>query len=51
MREVAALAGTSLKTVSRVVNNEPGVTTDLSDRRVVAFATHGLVPGDLDGLT
>ena len=24
---------------------------DLSDLRVVAFATHGLVPGDLDGLT
>ena len=23
---------------------------DLSDRRVVAFATHGLIPGDLDGL-
>jgi len=25
-------------------------TMDLSDRRVVAFATHALVPGDLDGL-
>ena len=24
---------------------------DLNDRRVVMFATHGLVPGDLDGLT
>ncbi len=24
---------------------------DLSDRRVVVFATHGLVPGDLNGLT
>jgi len=24
--------------------------TDLSDRRVLVFATHGLVPGDLDGL-
>lgn len=23
---------------------------DLSDRRVIAFASHGLVPGDLDGL-
>jgi len=23
---------------------------DLSDRRVIVFATHGLVPGDLDGL-
>lgn len=27
------------------------LTTDLSDRQVVMFATHGLVPGDLDGLT
>jgi len=26
-------------------------TTDLSRFRVVAFATHGLMPGDLDGLT
>ncbi|HEY1503185.1 MAG TPA: CHAT domain-containing protein [Stellaceae bacterium] len=26
-------------------------TVDLDDRRVVMFATHGLVPGDLDGLT
>jgi len=25
-------------------------TTDLSDRKIVAFATHALVPGDLDGL-
>ena len=25
-------------------------TIDLSDRRVIAFATHALVPGDLDGL-
>jgi CHAT domain-containing protein len=24
---------------------------DLSDRRVLLFATHGLIPGDLDGLT
>ncbi len=24
---------------------------DLSDRRIIAFATHGLIPGDLDGLT
>ncbi len=32
--------------------NEGAVKTmDLSDRRVIAFATHGLVPGDLDGLT
>ncbi len=26
-------------------------TMDLADRRVVMFATHGLVPGDLNGLT
>ena len=26
-------------------------TTDLSNRRVIVFATHGLVPGDLDGLS
>lgn len=25
--------------------------TDLSDRKVVMFSTHGLVPGELDGLT
>jgi CHAT domain-containing protein len=32
--------------------NEQRVRTmDLSDRRVIVFATHGLVPGDLDGLT
>ncbi len=27
------------------------LTTDLSHRRVVMFSTHGLIPGDLDGLT
>ena len=32
MREVAALAGVSLKTVSRVVNDEPGVSDDLVER-------------------
>lgn len=32
MREVAALAGVSIKTVSRVVNGESGVTSDLVDR-------------------
>jgi CHAT domain-containing protein len=26
-------------------------TIDLSDRRVIAFATHALIPGDLDGLS
>src|SRR5579859_3226615 len=32
MRAVAALAGVSLKTVSRVVNREPGVSQELLDR-------------------
>ena len=32
MRDVAALAGVSLKTVSRVVNNEAGVSTDVRTR-------------------
>jgi LacI family transcriptional regulator len=32
MREVAALAGVSLKTVSRVVNGEPGVSGPLAER-------------------
>jgi len=31
MREVAALAGVSLKTVSRAINREPGVSPDLLD--------------------
>jgi CHAT domain-containing protein len=26
-------------------------TVDLNDRRVIMFATHGLLPGDIDGLT
>jgi CHAT domain-containing protein len=32
-------------------NEENVKTTDLASYRIVAFATHGLVPGDLDGLT
>jgi LacI family transcriptional regulator len=32
MRDVAARAGVSLKTVSRVVNSEPGVSPELADR-------------------
>jgi LacI family transcriptional regulator len=32
MRDVAALAGVSLKTVSRVINGETSVATDLADR-------------------
>lgn len=36
MRDVAALAGVSLKTVSRVVNDEPGVSPSVRDRVLVA---------------
>lgn len=38
MRDVAALAGVSLKTVSRVVNGEPTVAADLAERVRVAAA-------------
>jgi LacI family transcriptional regulator, galactose operon repressor len=37
IRDVAALAGTSLKTVSRVVNGEPGVSPELGRRVRVAI--------------
>src|SRR5581483_9900735 len=39
MREVAALAGVSLKTVSRVINSEPSVAPDLVARVERAAAT------------
>jgi CHAT domain-containing protein len=35
----------------KAANEENVETIDLSRFRIVAFATHGLVPGDLDGLT
>ena len=41
MRDVAALAGVSVKTVSRVVNDEPGVTEALSRRVSAAVAELG----------
>lgn len=37
MRDVAALAGVSLKTVSRVVNGEPGVSGELATRVTAAI--------------
>src|SRR5438034_5440156 len=37
MREVAALAGVSLKTVSRVINAEPAVSDDVRSRVVGAI--------------
>ena len=37
--------------VGRDANEQVVETMNLADRRVVMFATHGLVPGDLNGLT
>ena len=37
MREVAALAGVSIKTVSRVINGEPAVSSDLTTRVTAAI--------------
>jgi CHAT domain-containing protein len=37
--------------VGAAANEHEVETLNLADRRVIAFATHGLVPGDLDGLT
>lgn len=51
MRDVARAAGVSVKTVSRVVNDEPGVTGDLRDRVLTAVATldyrHNLAASNL----
>jgi LacI family transcriptional regulator, galactose operon repressor len=41
MRDVAALAGVSIKTVSRVVNQEPGVSPELAARVLDAVALLG----------
>jgi CHAT domain-containing protein len=37
--------------LGRAANEDNAENKDLSHYRVIAFATHGLVPGDLDGLT
>jgi CHAT domain-containing protein len=37
--------------LGRAANEQNVETLDLSHYRIVAFATHGLVPGDIDGLT
>jgi CHAT domain-containing protein len=37
--------------LGRDANEQKVETLDLAHYRIVAFATHGLVPGDLDGLT
>ena len=44
MHDVAALAGVSLKTVSRVVNDEPGVSEEKADRVRSAVARLGYHP-------
>jgi CHAT domain-containing protein len=37
--------------LGKAANEQNVETLDLAHYRIVAFATHGLVPGDLDGLT
>ena len=37
--------------LGKAANEQNVETLDLSHYRIVAFATHGLIPGDLDGLT
>jgi CHAT domain-containing protein len=37
--------------LGREANEQKVKTLDLSQYRVIAFATHGLLPGDIDGLT
>ena len=44
MRDVAALAGVSLKTVSRVINNEPGVARGTVERVLAAVSALRYVP-------
>jgi LacI family transcriptional regulator len=47
MRDVAGLAGVSLKTVSRVINDEPGVAAATATRVVDAIAELGFQRNDL----
>jgi LacI family transcriptional regulator len=47
MRDVAGTAGVSLKTVSRVVNGEPGVRADTAARVEAAIARLGFARNDL----
>src|SRR6266536_5053647 len=47
MRHVAERAGVSLKTVSRVINEEPGVSPDTAARVVRAIAELGFRRNDL----
>jgi LacI family transcriptional regulator len=47
MRDVASTAGVSLKTVSRVVNREPGVHADTAARVQAAIAALGFARNDI----
>jgi LacI family transcriptional regulator len=47
MRDVARSAGVSLKTVSRVINDEAGVAADTAERVESAIAALGYAPNDL----
>jgi LacI family transcriptional regulator len=47
MRDVAEVAGVSLKTVSRVINDEPGVAAATADRVVAAIQELGFQRNDL----
>jgi LacI family transcriptional regulator len=46
MKDVAAHAGVALKTVSRVVNNEPGVTAEMANRVRTSIAELGFRRND-----
>ena len=53
IREIAALLGADPARevfIGLEANEQRVKTQDLSRHRVIAFATHGLVPGDLEGL-
>ena len=54
IRSIARVTGADLGRdvfLGAAANEQAVKTLDLANYRVVAFATHGLVPGDLDGLT
>lgn len=51
IKEIAAILGADSQVYLQLRANEKEVKTrDWRDRRIVMFATHGLVPGELDGL-
>jgi len=53
LREVATALGADLQKdlfLGRNASKRQVMTMNLSDRKVISFATHALLPGDLDGL-